>query len=48
MFLESQDMTMDRANIVLGREWLHGLDLTLMRTYEDNSFMFDHNGTHVL
>ena len=47
MFLDFQVMTMDRANVVPRREWLHGLSATLKRIYEHNSFMFDYNGNHV-
>ena len=48
MSLDFQVITMDRTDVVLGREWLYGLGPTLKRSYKHNSFMFDHNGTHVL
>ena len=48
MHLDFQVMNMDRADVVLSREWLHGLGPSLKRSYEHNSFMFDANGTHVL
>ena len=48
MTLSFQVMNMDRADVVLGREWLHILGPTLKRSYEHNSFMFEDKGTHVL
>ena len=48
MNLTFQVMNMDRADVVLSREWLHGLGPSLKRSYEHNSFTFDDNGTHVL
>ena len=48
MFLDFQVMTMNRANLVLGREWFHGLCPFLKWSYKHNSFMFVDNETHVL
>ena len=48
MTLDFQVMHMDRADVVLGREWLHNLGPSLKQSYEHNSFMFDDNGIHVL
>ena len=41
-------MTMDRANLVLGREWLYCLCSTLKRSYKHSSFVLNDNGTHIL
>ena len=48
MTLSFHVMNMDRADVVLGREWLHSLGPSLKRSYEHNSLMFDVNGKHVL
>ena len=40
MHLDFQVMNMDRADVVLSREWLHGLGPSLKQSYEHNSFMF--------
>ena len=47
MTLSFHVMNMDRADVVLGREWLHSLGPSLKQSYEHNSFMFDVNGKHV-
>ena len=39
---------MERADVVLGREWLHGLGSSLKRSYEHNTITFSDQGTHVL
>ncbi|MCO5583428.1 hypothetical protein L7F22_037339 [Adiantum nelumboides] len=41
-------MHMDRADVVLGREWLHSLGLSLKRSYVHNMASFDVDGIHVL
>ena len=41
-------MNMDRADVVLGHEWLHNLGPSLKQSYKHNLFMFDDNGKHVL
>ena len=48
MTLDFQVMNMARANVVLGREWLHSLGSSLKRSYEHNSISFLSNGVHVL
>lgn len=48
MQLDFQVMNMDRADVVLGREWLHGLGNTLRPSYEHNSLSFIADGKHVL
>lgn len=48
MTLDFQVMNMSHADVVLGREWLHGLGSTLKRNYEHNSLSFVSNGVHVL
>ena len=39
---------MDRADVVLGREWLFSLESTLTNNYKHNSLYFMANGKHVL
>ena len=39
---------MSPADVILGREWLHGLGSLLQRSYEHNTIMFTANGKHVL
>ena len=39
---------MSRADVILGREWLHALGSSLQRSYEHNTIMFTTNGKHVL
>ena len=41
-------MHMTRADIVLGREWLHSLGSSLQRSYQSNTLAFEDNGVHVL
>ena len=41
-------MHMTRADLVLGREWLHGLDPLLKCSYQHNIPTFDSHGAHVL
>ena len=41
-------MNMLRADVLLGREWLHGLGPSLKRSYEHNTIAFDDHGVHVL
>ena len=48
MTVDFQVMNMDRADVVLGREWLHGLGPSLKRSYEHNTITFSDQGTHVL
>ena len=48
MTLDFQVMNMERADVVLGREWLHGLGPSLKRSYEHNTITFSEQGTHVL
>ena len=48
MTLDFQVMNMARADVVLGREWLHSLGSFLKRNYEHNSLSFVSNGVHVL
>ena len=48
MRLDFQVMHMSRADVVLGREWLHALGPSLKRSYEHNTLAFEVNGTHVL
>ncbi len=48
MTLDFQVMNMERADVVLGREWLHGLGPSLKRSYEHNTITFSDQGTHVL
>ena len=48
MVLDFQVMNMSRADVILGREWLHGLGSSLQRSYEHNTIMFTANGKHVL
>ena len=48
MVLEFQVMNMSRANVILGREWLHGLGSALHRSYEHNTITFTANGKHVI
>ena len=39
---------MSHADVILGREWLHGLGSSLHRSYEHNTITFTANGKHVL
>ena len=48
MVVNFQVMNMSQADVILGREWLHGLGYTLKHTYKHNSLMFQANGAHVL
>lgn len=48
MRLDFQVMHMSRADVVLGRECLHGLGPSLEHSYEHNTLAFEVNGTHVL
>ena len=47
MIVNFQVMNMSQADVILGREWLHGLGPPLKRSYEHNSFTFKANGAHV-
>ena len=48
MKLDFHVMHMSRADVVLGREWLHGLGSSLTRSYQHNTLAFEDNGVHVL
>ena len=48
MVLDFQVMNMSCADVILGREWLHGLGSSLKRSYEHNTIAFEANGKHVL
>ena len=48
MKLDFHVMNMTRADVVLGREWLHGLGSSLSRSYQHNTLTFEDNGVHVL
>ena len=48
MKLDFHVMNMTRADVVLGREWLHGLGSSLRRNYQHNTLTFEDNGVHVL
>ena len=48
MTLDFQVMNMLRADVVLGREWLHSLGSTLKRSYEHNTIAIEDHGVHVL
>ena len=48
MVLDFQVMNMSCADVILGREWLHGLGLLLKQSYEHNTIVFEANGKHVL
>ena len=48
MVLDFQVMNMSCADVILGREWLHGLGSLLHRSYEHNTIMFTANGKHIL
>ena len=47
--MDFQVMNMTWADVVLGREWLYSLDMTLSRNYTHNTISFkDSIGAHVL
>ena len=48
MKLDFHVMHMTRADVVLGREWLHSLGSSLTRSYQHNTLAFEDNGVHVL
>ena len=48
MTLDFHVMHMTRADVVLGREWLHGLGSSLIRSYQHNTLAFTDKGVHVL
>ena len=39
-------MNMSRGDVILGREWLHGLGSSLKQSYEHNTIAFKANGKH--
>ena len=47
MKLDFHVMHMTRADVVLGREWLHSLGSSLTRSYQHNTLAFEGNGVHV-
>ena len=48
MHLEFHVMHTTRSNVILGREWLHGLGPSLKHSYHHNTLTFDAHGAHIL
>ena len=47
--MDFQVMNMTQAHVVLGKEWLYSLDMTLSHSYTHNTISFrDSIGAHVL
>ena len=46
--LDFHVMHMIRANIILERDWLHGLVLSLKCSYQHKKLTFDAHGAHIL
>ena len=48
MHLDFHVMHMTRADVVLGREWLHGLGPSLKCSHQHNTLTFDAHGALIL
>ena len=48
MNIDFHVMHMTRADIVLGREWLHSLGSSLQRSFQSNTLTFEDNFVHIL